>query len=130
MNIHDDKTLYKLIAAVGLFIFAMLLIPAAINGGLKAVLFVSWLGIAFAISLIIAAFTIGKLTGNYSSGGFIKNYVDIWFDMGFYKSCLIVLFIIVVLASASVWNFLDRKIPDQRYNDLPVSEIPNSQNSR
>ncbi len=130
MNIYDDKTLYKLISGIGFVIFSVAIIPAFINGGPKAALFVFWLGIAIAAFLVIVALIVEKISGDYSSGGFVRNYANIWFDMNSFKAVVSLVFIILLMASAAVWGFLDRKMPNQKPGDLPVSELPDSHNFR
>jgi hypothetical protein len=122
MNIYDDKTLYKLIVKIGLFVVAGSAFFAALGGGLKAGLFVLWLAIAVCIFWGVAFLAAGTI-GNVSSKSLIINLIKFENDIMACKLLILLVSLILALSSVAVWNFLDHKFPDKERN-IPVSEFP------
>jgi hypothetical protein len=124
MDIHNDKTLFKLIAKIFLIFSVLALIFAAIAGGLKAILFTVWIIFSCILFIIIIALSIDSGISVPSKKPLVRALSGIA-DFHFYQSSLGLLFILLAILSVGVWDYLDQKFPPKN-NILLVSEIPST----
>lgn len=124
MNIHNDKTLYKIITGVFLTFSIVSMILAASAGGVKALLFTAWIIFALVIFWSIVVITINSGL-SVSSKNILVRAVSGIVDSHIYCFALGLLVVLLIILSVGVWDYLDQRFPAKEDSSILVSEILN-----
>lgn len=101
----SDRALYKLILISISIAMIPLFMAGYLHAGLKGLIFCGWIFIAFLIFLFVAALAIDKGT-EPSHGGYLQSYANMWWSINSYKMLLFVIFLILLITSIFLWNYL------------------------